>query len=61
MKHPKYLWDELAAAGITKVRCLAFSAHACETSVTDQLHLNKELTFFVSTTILINHSYFLTL
>lgn len=61
MKHSKYPWDEFAATGLTKVHCLAFSARACETSVTDHLHPNKELDFFVSTTILINQSYLLTL
>jgi len=42
MKHSKYPWDEFAAVGITKVHCLAFSTPACETTVIDQLHPNKQ-------------------
>lgn len=40
MKHHKYSWVAFAV-GITKVHCLAFRAHACETGVTEQMHLNK--------------------
>lgn len=46
VKHHKYPWASFAA-GITKVNYLALSAHACETSVTDQMHLNKELFLFL--------------